>query len=436
VPLKTVVGDVEVTRVAFGARGNESLHPLDAALNLPPEVYSLGVRRRAAIEASRNSFDETVATIGETTGTTLPKRQAEQLVRRAAADFDDFYETRRAAATSAADEQTTGEILVITSDAKGIAMRKEDLREATRKAADTHEPKLATRVSPGEKRHRKRMAMVAAVYTIEPFIRRPEDIVKDLRPAQELAIKRPRPERKRVWASVEKGPEAILDEAFAEALSRDPKREKRWAVLVDGNEVQLGDVLALVEEHELKVSVIVDIIHVLEYVWKAAWAFHEKGCKEAEAWVTERFLEILRGRSSEVAGGIRRSATLRGLSAEERAPVDDCADYLIKYREFLRYDEYLAAGLPIATGVIEGACRHLVQDRMGRTGARWSLEGAEAVLRLRALRSSMDFEEYWSFHEDCELTRNHRSRYAQGVLPEMVMPPRKPGRVRHLEAVR
>ena len=120
-----------------------------------------------------------------------------------------------------------------------------------------------------------------------------------------------------------------------------------------------------------------------------------------------RLLEILRGKAGYVAGGMRRSATLQSLTTAERKPVDECADYLLHYAPFLKYDEALAAGLPIATGVIEGACRHLVKDRMNVTGARWSLDGGEAVLRLRALRSSGDFDDYWKFHEIREYERNH-----------------------------
>ena len=76
--------------------------------------------------------------------------------------------------------------------------------------------------------------------------------------------------------------------------------------------------------------------------------------------------------------------------------------------------------MPIATGVIEGTCRHLVEDRMNLTGARWSLTGAEAVLRLRALRSSNDFDAYWKFHEQQEYERHHASHYADHRVPETV----------------
>jgi hypothetical protein len=117
----------------------------------------------------------------------------------------------------------------------------------------------------------------------------------------------------------------------------------------------------------------------------------------------------------------------------ERKPVDDCANYLLHYSPYLHYDKALAEGVPIATGVIEGACRHLVEDRMNLTGARWSLTGAEAVLRLRALRSSDDFDAYWKFHEQQEYERHHASRYAGHRVPETVPPPpassqrRRPG---------
>jgi len=83
----------------------------------------------------------------------------------------------------------------------------------------------------------------------------------------------------------------------------------------------------------------------------------------------------------------------------------------------LHHDRALAEGLPIATGVIEGACRYLVQDRMGRTGARWSATGAETILRLRALGASGDFDDYWSFHLAKEYERTHQSRYSDNVVP-------------------
>jgi len=210
----------------------------------------------------------------------------------------------------------------------------------------------------------------------------------------------------------------VIEEQFQEALKRDPDKQRPWTMLLDGNETQLGLVEAAAKRHDVALTITVDFIHVLEYVWKAAYCFHKPGTEEAEQWVGERALRILHGKSSDVAAGMRRSATLQGLSSKDRAAVDDCADYLINYRKYLRYDENLRRGLPIATGVIEGACRHLVNDRMEITGARWGLPGAEAILKLRSLRSSGDLNEYWKFHQARALERNHASHYANRELPK------------------
>jgi len=380
------------------------------------------VRRRAAEEAARGSFDETVSSLKRWTGAEVPKRQVEELVRRAAQDFDAFYESRE---REAEEGGRSGDLVVLTSDGKGVVMRRQDLREATRKAAEKKTRKLRKRLSKGEKRNAKRMATVAAVYTVAPFVRRPEDVVRGMAPHHEIAGQggaRPRPEHKRVWASLEKPPEEVLEEAFREACKRDPRRRKRWVALVDGNQTQLRILKEQARKHGVKLKIVLDIIHVAEYLWKAAHVFNAEATPELEEWVSKRLLEILRGRASRVAGGIRRSATRRQLGSGEREPADTCADYLLKYKEHLHYDEYLAAGFPIATGVIEGACRYLVKDRMDLTGARWSLEGAEAVLRLRALRASGDFDKYWRFHEPREKARNHASRYEGGKIPSTKHP--------------
>lgn len=187
-------------------------------------------------------------------------------------------------------------------------------------------------------------------------------------------------------------------------------------MLVDGSETQLDLVRSAAAKVRVDVEIVLDLLHVLEYLWKAAHCFHLHGTVEAERWVTERLVMLLDGvDASAVAGGIRRSATLQGL--EERTGVDACADYLRKYRALIRYAEAIAQGWPIATGVIEGACRYLVRDRLDKTGARWSVDGAEAVLRLRALRANGDFEDYWRYHLRAEHDRNHASRYEGKSVP-------------------
>ncbi len=408
---ESIFGDVRINRVGYGAKDVGMLYPLDADLNLPPERYSLGVRKRVAIEAVRGSFDEAVAAVQRTTGAHVAKKQAEEVTVRAATDFDAFY-----VMAEALEDGSTGPILALSVDGKGVVMRKEDLREATRKVAEQRKLKLDSKLTQGEKNGSKRMATVAAVYTIEPYIREPVQVVAQI--MQKLRLegpKRPRPKGKRVWASLEKEPEEVIAAAFEEALRRDPDKKKQWVALVDGNETQLQLLKKYAKKHGVKLTIILDLMHVLSYLWKAAHAFHKAGSKESEDWVSERLLEILRGHAGYVAGGMRRSATLQGLSQRQRAPVDKCAKYLHNHKDYLSYNAYLANGWPICSGVIEGTCRHLINDRMDVTGARWGLQGAEAVLRLRSVWASGDLEDYWRFHEEQERLRNHASRYAQGT---------------------
>lgn len=439
--VETVFGTVEVDRERFHRTGKKGLAPLDAELNLAPQRASLELRRHVARLAAKMSYDDVVDELREVTGAQLAKRQVEELAAAAAADFDAFYEARREAAALDIEpptpESNDDSLLVVTADGKGIPMRKESLRAATRKAAEKATPKLQKRRTKGEKAHKKRMAQVAAVYTIAPHVRRPEDVVAGLAPADKIpATRRPKPQDKRVWASVATPAEGVLDEMFEDALARHAQRARRWVALVDGNETQLTTILALAEHHQVNLTVIIDVIHVLEYLWKAGMAFEREGSPALEAWVNKRFLLVLQGQAKRVAAGLRRAASRSRLTAKQRKPVDVTADYLNKYADFLRYDDYLAEGLPIATGVIEGACRYLVKDRMEKTGARWHLTGAEAVLRLRSLRASGDFDEYWRFHEQAELRRNHLEHY-EDESPPTVTPARKPRtRGTHLRVVK
>ena len=260
---ETIFGTVEQKRAGYGHPGVDSLHPLDAELNLAPERYSLELRRRVAIEAAKRSFDETLDTIRTTTGGHVQKRQLEELTVCAAQDFDEFYKRRHEEAIAGA---ASGEILVISVDGKGVVMRPEDLREPTRKAAEARKPKMGTRLSKGEKKNAKRMATVAAVYTISPFVRCAEDLVAG-RGVDRQKDFRPRPEQKRVWASLEKEPKEVIDEAFQEALYRDPNQKKMWVALVDGNKEQLRIIRKLAKKKEVNLIIVVDLIHVIEYLW-------------------------------------------------------------------------------------------------------------------------------------------------------------------------
>lgn len=409
-PLSTVFGAVEVSRLAYRRRGHANLHPADAVLNLPEEKHSHGLRRLAAIEAARGSFDGAVEAIERATGQSLGKRQVEELAARAAIDFDDFY-AARSHIPGAADD-----VLVLSCDGKGIVMRHEALRAATREAAARASPKLATRLSKGEKRNRKRMAEVGCVYDVSPVPRTPSDIFA--RPAGKNAD-RPAPEAERKWlvASVVEDAATVVSRIFDEAERRDPQHRRTWIALVDGNNHQIERIQAEASARHVEVTVLVDFVHVLEYLWKAAWSFHSEGDPAAEAWVRDKAMAILGGRSVATAGAIRRTATVRGLDPAQRDGADKAADYLTRKRAHLDYPKALESGWPIATGVIEGACRHLVKDRMDLTGARWGLDGAETVLRLRTLRANGDFDSYWRFHLAREKQRIHHARYLNKIIP-------------------
>lgn len=408
--LHTVFGEVGVTRMAYRSRGQTNLYPADAALNLPAEKHSHGLRRLAMVEAARGSFDDVVTAIDQATGQKLGKRQVEALAARAATDFDAFY-TRQREHTPDVDEH----VLVISCDGKGIVMRPDALRKATaRKAASN---KLKTRLSKGEKANRKRIAEVGAVYDIEPVPRTAADILPNPDDQQHQRPKPPVAANKWLTASVVHDAATVVGQLFDEADRRDPDHTRTWIALVDGNNHQIDRIKAEANHRSLTVTILVDFIHVIEYVWKAAWCLHTEGDPAAETWVHHHLAAILGGKAARVAASIRGAATRARLDPTKRAGIDTCADYLHRKAPYLDYPNALAKGWPIATGVIEGACRHLVKDRMDITGARWGTDGAETILKLRAIKANGDLEHYWTYHLNQEHRRIHKSRYEGQTLP-------------------
>jgi hypothetical protein len=416
-PLMTKFGQVIVSRIAYRSPGRPNVHPADAALNLPEEKHSHGLRKLCAIEAARGSIDAAGAAITRATGVTIGKRQLEEMIRRAAAHVDAFYLWR--VVLPAPDDHA----LILTFDGKGIVMLPGALRPATAKAAAAAENKLATRLSPGEKNGRKRMAELACVYDAAPVPRTPEEIIstpaqkRRKKKAQAAAPKKkqkPRePQAKGKWltASVTDDIPAVISSAFDEGERRDPGGQREWVVLIDGNNTQIEAVTAEAARRGITVTIVIDFVHVLEYLWKAAWSFFDKGAPAAEEWVADQARKILHGKARQVAAGIRRRATTYGYSPAERAGADECARYLDNKQGYLGYATALAKGWPIATGIIEGACRNIVKDRMDITGARWGLGGAEAILKLRALIATGDFEDYWRYHLRREHERIHHAKY-------------------------
>ncbi|MFC4472487.1 ISKra4 family transposase [Streptomyces xiangluensis] len=401
--LASVFGLVRVTRVAHRGRGLGNVHPADVALSLPAGRHSMGLRRLAVTEAVRGSFDQAHDAVERRCGKVLGKRRLEELVVAAAVDVDDFYRTRIPVPCSREMP------LVVQVDGKGVVMRPEALREATRRAAAKAATGHRGRLAPGEKPNRKRMATVACVFDTRPAPRRPHDVIHPPggRSGERPARPGPRAENKWCTASLIRPPEQVIADAFDQAEARHPRHLRPWVVLVDGARHQLDLITAETDRRGVTVHMLLDFVHVAEYVWAAAHAFHKPGTTEAEAWAADHLTAILAGHAARTAHAMTAQATWERLSTARREAVDACHRYLTGHLDQLRYDTALASGWPIATGAVEGACRHLIADRLDITGARWGLPGAEAVLRLRAIVSNGDLNPYWGFHT----AREHERLY-------------------------
>jgi hypothetical protein len=401
--------EAPVPQAPAPATPTRNLHPADAVLNLPVGRHSAGLRRLAAVEAARGSFADAGEAIERATGVRLGKRQVEDLARAAAMDTETFYAARRPL-------PRPGRVLGLQADGKGIVMRPGSLRPGTAARAARASAKLATRLSPGEKHGRKRMAEIVAVYDLDPAPRTVEDIIPTRRGSQpDKPARRPGPVVTGKWlaANVTDDIPAVIAAMFDEAERRDPAHERTWVALVDGNRQQIDTIREQATARGVTVTIVIDFVHVLEYLWKAAWTFFYPGDRDAETWVADQARTILTGRAVDVAATIRHQANEAGFRGRERTGADEAAAYLTGKAPYLNYTTALASGWQIATGIIEGAARFLIKDRMDITGARWSTPGAEAVLRLRAVIANGDFNDYWQWHQQQELRRNHLDRYQE-----------------------
>jgi hypothetical protein len=430
-PVVTRLGEVVVRRIAYrsGIKGAGSLFPRDAVLNLPPLGYSWGLQRLAEMFCRSVSYEQAHEFVLAATGVSIGKRQLEQIIIAAAADAERFYQDQnrdQAAAPGAGEqdrdrdrdreqEQEQGlPPLAISGDGKGVAMLPEARRRRT-KAPEQRVRTFEKRAGTGEKKGCKRMAETGAVFDVLPEPRTPEQV---MRPHGGPGTKKP-PRAQNRWytCDITAGRDVTIGKIFDEADRRDPGHARTWIALVDGDNYQLSLFQAAAAARGITLAIVIDFIHVLEYLWKAAWCFHAPRDPAMEDWVTAQALDILHGRTADVIARIARLAEDHPPQpgSEHAKIIRKTLSYLQNKQPFMDYPHALAAGWPIATGVIEGACRHLVQDRMGITGARWSLEGAQAMLWLRAIAASGDTSAYWDYHITQEHQRNHTSRYQDSL---------------------
>jgi hypothetical protein len=399
----TWFGPVIVRRMAYRAAGAPNLHPADAALNLPARRYSWAVQQAAVRYALAGSYEQAqlwlqdLARASSSWSRSWPRRPG---TRRGSARPGRPWPAR-------AGCHWRSRLM-----ARGVAMRPGARRAETARKARKRVKAFGKRLGTGEKAGHKRIAETGAVFDVVPpeEPRTPEQILGRARPPGPQAVNR--------WYTAEiaaSRAEAIAA-LFDQAERRDPGHARTWIALVDGDRHQIEVMGAQAAKRGITITILVDFIHVLEYLWKAAWCFHPPQDPAAEDWVTGQGLDILHGRVPQVISRIQALAAADPPrpGSEHDKIIRTTVAYLTAKQPYLDYPHALAAGWPIATGVIEGACRHLVQDRIGITGARWGLEGAQAMLWLRALRANGDLIAYRARHLENEHQRNHLSRYAEG----------------------
>ena len=360
--------------------------PLDERLALPEGDFSYVLEDWGQRLCLKGSFAEAGESLEMLLGLRVGSRALEQMNRVVAGYAPAFQ-----ASLEVPPPDEEGPLLVVTADGKGVPMRR----------PEEDGPKAHHRRTKGEKANKKQMACVGAVYSIDPFVRRAEDIIDEVL-RDKKAQERPRPQHKHVWAEmtreVEGEPpvrakEGLFCRLSDELAGRNLGHDRPVICLMDG-ERALWDAQAVYFPEAVGV---LDLFHVLKRLWAVAHCFHTEGSDEAKGFVEQRLRDLLQGRVGYVISGLRRRLKAEKLSGQRREVIRSALEYLGNNKGHMRYDEYLAAGYPIGSGVAEGACRHLVKDRMEQTGMRWTVEGAQAMLHVRALYLNDQWEE---FHED------------------------------------
>ena len=397
----SIFGALAIARRVYAVREKQREQaPLDAQLGLPADDFSYVLKDWLHQACVRDAFGEAVEWLGAMLGLSLSVHSAEETNQRLAGPVEQF---RLQQPVPSASEEA--EILVVTADGKGVPMRR-PIEERARHGV---------RRRKGEKANKKQMAAVGAVYSIAPFVRTPDEVIDEVQ-RREAAVDRPRPQHKRMWAELTRmregeefsGKERLFAEMAIQADQRDPRHRKPLVCLMDGE----AALWAMQQDWFPRAIGILDLFHVLEWVWDAAHCFHGEGSDEAEAFVTQRLRMLLTGNVGYMIGGLRRLLSQSDLRGHKRGTVQKAIGYFERNREHMRYDEYLAAGYPIGSGVAEGACRHLVKDRMERTGMRWTINGAQSMLSLRGVYLNGDWKEYMDHYVTTEQAALYGQRAA------------------------
>lgn len=413
-PLRTVFGEHAFDAYVYtpGSKQKIALRPIDARLNLPAGKYSYLLEEFTQYFCVEQAFGQAADAFQTVLGQKLSVDTLERTNQRVGEQARDYLD-----ALPKPPVEEEGELLVATADGKGVPLIRDNAQ-----APPVHGPKPSR---PGN----RRMATLACVYSVDPYVRSAEDVVAALfRDERERdATARPQPCHKRMTACFSTVEEAGSQEeqrirgdirAWTWAAEQVHQRRADGQVLVrlcDGQESlwRVADVCLGLDEQDgcqkrlENVVDILDVIHVSGYVWSAGRALHGKSESSVESFVRDRLLRILQGETQGVIRGIRRMGTERGLRGQKLKDIERACNYLENNLDRMRYDEYLAAGYPIASGVIEGACRHLVKDRMERTGMRWREPSAGSMLFVRALEVTNLWEPFQIHRQAVERKRLH-----------------------------
>jgi hypothetical protein len=403
----SIFGEFELSRVVYGSREGQKIEfvPLDNRLRLPASVYSYVLQDWAQGLCVESAFGQVETTLERLLGLKLSVDSLERMNGQMAERVEAYRSDRPAPAA-----ETEGALLVASADGKGIVMRR---------SAD--DPAPAAHRTKGEKAGQKQMATVASVYTVDRHVRTAEDVVAALfRDRRDEALpRRPKPQNKHVWASLTRidvtgetsGIDVVHQDILNELVERN-RRDQQWVrpmiFLYDGQE----SLWEARHRHLPSAGIdILDLLHVTPRLWQAAHIFCKEGSAAAASFVRERCLRVLQGRVAGVIRGLREMATKRDLTAARRKTIAQICAYLEKNRERMHYDAYLAQGYPIASGVIEGACRHLVKDRMERAGMHWTPTGAQAMLDVRSVHVSAEWQQYQEYRIDKETSQIYPHRH-------------------------
>jgi hypothetical protein len=403
---RSVFGDYTLHRTVYGSREGQKIDfvPLDARLQLPVSDYSYLLQRWNQTLGCEFAFARVGTTLFDVLGLKQSTDSLERLNRHMAEQVGPFRQSR-----PLPSPEEEGEVVVAQADGKGVVLRR---------AADC--PPILEHCRKGPKTDSKRMAVVGALYSVDRLVRTAEDVVESLfrdpKAERSKEPKRPEPLGKHLWASLSHkqdgaevlGTDVVFDWLRDELAGRNPGQAREVVYLMDGQE-SLWEARRTYLPGSNAVEVL-DLLHVTPRLWQAAHLFHAERSDEAAAFVRRRLEQVLQGRVRYVVGGLRQMGTKRGLTGAKAKRLKVLCGYLKKNAVRMRYDEYLAKGYPIASGVIEGACRHYVKDRMERAGMHWTREGAQAMLDVRSEYLNGDWEAFQQYRIERETERLYPHR--------------------------